>query len=540
MSSKLDQIVKGAAPPTAHIPEPILGTTGVHPSDPTLHLPSSPPQIYLNLLILEASLRSQYLELRARRRQHTFFLSLLTLWIGYFTYALFLAEREDGQGKGGSVYWVVEVGEKLALGGGVVTGILVWGTGQWERGVRWPRRWVGTTNRGLRGFNCKVVVVRRSWWREWLETINFFIAGGLLHNNGSSTYRFVPPSLAGAGDRNGPPNTRPISRNSKDGGLPNIAEHPTAGQEEDLSPGGDTIALLLLPKPFSPSFRENWDLYRTEYWEKENERRKVLLKKINEYEKAERRKISWWKRWFWPSALPHQQDVGKHGHHHHQSKGHLSVPGEKRLRSGSLRSGSHSRTSSRSSTPLGRDEHNLTEGESRGHSRRSSTASNRSSKPRTSSSLTPTGSVIEKNEREKGTGVSGRTRGSSVRTHSGGKDVRPGTPDADKSDGGSTYKRRSLLWEGPEGSSRKRDSFMSDASTESARDELRKEKADQRKEEDKREEARKEETAREEVRREQSESIAQRVREKAKSTAEMAPGEAMIEKPSPREEDVKP
>lgn len=538
MSSKLDQIVKGAAPPTAHIPEPILGTTGVHPSDPTLHLPSSPPQIYLNLLILEASLRSQYLELRARRRQHTFFLSLLSLWIGYFTYALFLAPREDGHGLGGSIYWVLDAAYKLALGGGIITALLVWGTGQWERGVRWPRRWVGTTNRGLRGFNLKVVVVRKRWWTEWSETVNFFVAGGLLHNNGSSTYKYVPPALAGEGGAAGA--GRGSKGGSRDGrsGLPGIAEHPASGREEDLSPGGDTIALLLLPKPFSPSFRENWDLYRTEYWDKENERRKVLLKKVREYEKAERRKVRWWKRWFWPSALPKERDVEKHGHGHgHHSKNHLSVPGEKRLRPGSVRSGSHSRTPSRSTTPLGHEEHNLTEGESRGHSRRSSTASNRS-KPRMSSSLTPTSSVREKNEREKGTGVSGRTRGSSIRTHSGGQDARPTTP-GEHSDSGSTYIRRSLLWEGAEGNTLKRDSFMSDASTESARDELRKEKRDEI-EERKKEEARKEETARRKVRTEQSESIAQRVKENAKGAVEVAAEEAMKEKSGVREEDIKP
>jgi len=61
----------------------------------------------------------------------------------------------------------------------------------------------------------------------------------------------------------------------KNGGhhaLPNIHEDgETAGYEEDLAPGGDYVKLLLLPKPFSPNFRENWDIYRTEYWEKENE-----------------------------------------------------------------------------------------------------------------------------------------------------------------------------------------------------------------------------------------------------------------------------
>ena len=134
--SKLDQIVKGAPPPGTSLPNivsrssspsPALGNadlspsrpgTPLPPSDPLATLPSSPPQIYLNLLILEASLRSQYLTLRARRRQHTFFLLVLTGWITCFFYALFLRPREDGSGMGGSVYWVVEMAEKLALMGG--------------------------------------------------------------------------------------------------------------------------------------------------------------------------------------------------------------------------------------------------------------------------------------------------------------------------------------------------------------------------------------------------------------------------------------
>ncbi|KAI9811122.1 MAG: hypothetical protein M1826_003317 [Phylliscum demangeonii] len=190
-ASKLDQIVKGAAPPKgggARTPRPpsILAGHGSHgnqgssssssssrrsrpagpTSDPLHSLPSSPPQIYLNLLILEASLRAQYLTLRARRRQYTFFLALLSGWLGYFVYALFLAPREDGRGVGGSVYWVVEMAEKVALMGGLVTALLVWGTGQWERGIRWPRRWLAVANRGLRIVNAKVVLTKGGWWSE--------------------------------------------------------------------------------------------------------------------------------------------------------------------------------------------------------------------------------------------------------------------------------------------------------------------------------------------------------------------------------------
>ncbi|KFY75293.1 hypothetical protein V499_04754 [Pseudogymnoascus sp. VKM F-103] len=393
--TRLDQIIKGA--PQGDAPAADT-TTASGVADPLAHLPSSPPQIYLNLLILEASLRAQYLELRARRRQHTFFLTLLALWTGYFAYALFLAPREDGSGVGGSVYWVVEVAEKVCLMGGVVTAVLVWGTGQWERGIRWPRRWVGVTNRGLRGFNYKIVVVKGPWWKEWMSTFSFFFSSGLLLNNGSSTYRYIPPSIA---------NPTPQSNRNSTSGLPNIAEHvPSKGHEEDLSPGGDTISLLLLPKPFSPTFRENWDLYRTEYWERENERRRVLLQKLRKYEREHAKKQSWWKKLLGVQPVLTAKDIEKHGHHHNQSvhrMGHLGLPAdkEKRLRSGSVRSGSHSRTNSRSNTPTpsarGEDEG----GGSTTHSRRSSTASSTAGrKKRPSSNLSTSTATTTRGLRE--------------------------------------------------------------------------------------------------------------------------------------------
>ncbi len=533
MASRLDQIVKGAPAAAPPIPAAIASTSGVHvptsAHDPTINLPSSPPQIYLNLLILEASLRSQYLELRARRRQHTFFLLLLGGWIAYFTYALFLAPHVDvniinelnGLGgetvrkswRLGSRYWVVGLIERLSWLSGVVTALLVWGTGQWERGVRWPRRWLKTTNKGLRGFNCKVVLVKDSWWREWLRFFAFFLRGGLLDSNGSSIYRIIPPHLANeAGNGGQHVGHRPVSSRGKEthDRLPNILEHPSQGIEEDLSPGGDTIALLLLPKPFSPAFRENWDTYRTSYWEAETTRRRALLKKVTAWEREQRRKVSWWKRLFWPQSTFVAADVEKTGKghsHSHSKSGHLSVP-EMRLRSGSVRSGSHSRTSSRSRTPAGREE---TEGGERGHSRRSSTASTRSSKPRSPSNLTPNGSVREK-EREKGTGVSGRTRDTSVRSNSGraNSDGRPTTPGAESDASVAPYKRRSLLFEGPEGSG-KRDSFMSDASTESLRDDIK---------------------------REQKESIAERVSAKTKVAAKEV--EEAAKKKEPKEDGIRP
>lgn len=369
--SNLDQLVKGAPPPEAHFDtqstSPIIPVDALNSStvaDPLASLPSSPPQIYLNLLILEASLRAQWLQLRTRRRQHTFFLTLLTLWLLYFGYALFFAPREDGSGVGGSVYWAVELAEKVCFMGGGILSILIWATGQWERGVRWPRRWVGTTNRGLRGFNCKLVVIKQAWWRELFSTISFLFSYGLFSSTSESSYRFVDHSILKDSEKASGGNNN----------LPNIDEDDAAGYEEDLAPGGDYIKLLLLPKPFSPNFRENWDVFRMDYWEKENERRGILRQRLKDRERKIAKEEGGWLWWTgyrgWKRGK--SSDVEKT---HHTVRRHGSVERDmRRLRAGSVRSGSHSRNSSRSATPT----IELEEGSTRGHVRRGSSASNAS------------------------------------------------------------------------------------------------------------------------------------------------------------------
>ncbi len=322
-------------------------------SDPTSLLPSSPPQIYLNLLILEASLRSQYLTLRARRRQNTFVLTLLAVWIGFCFYLLWLRPREDGKGIGGSQYWLVDMLQKVGFITGVVTALLFWATGQWERGVRWPRRWIGVANRGLRGMNAKIVVIRGPWWRELVEWAHFIVpfSGGLWGGEqGGSSYHFI--------------NVAQENKHSLDGGRPRhrIVEDGKEYAEEDIAPGGDYIKLLLLPKPFTPDFRQEWEVYRNEYWATENERRAELRKRV----RARQREIAreeggwlWWTGWRgWKRARGlngRSADVEKSGHHHGHSPSLSHTGSRKRrpstLQSGRGRDGSHSRSSSRSTTP---------------------------------------------------------------------------------------------------------------------------------------------------------------------------------------------
>lgn len=385
MADPLDSIVKGAplSQSLKDVDAPTSGiTAATKPGDPLSSTPSSPSMIYLNLLILEASLRAQCLELRARRRHHSFFLMLLSLWTLGFGYALFLAPREDGSGVGGSVYWVVEMAEKVCFMGGIVTAVLVWATGIWDRGVRWPRKWFGVSNRGLRGFNCKLVVVKTHWWTEALSTLAWFLTYGLFSNTGSS-YRYVEPSILREVDRELKLTAQGHST------LPILSEdEERGGHEEDVSPGGDYVKVLLLAKPFSPTFRENWELYRTEYWERENERRALIRAKLKDRDRKILKQHGgwfWWLPWRKAAILARYNrslhitgDPEKHSQHHHHAHHprHMAVAGEhRRTRSSSVRRGSVSAASSRSPTPS-------IEVDDASVSRKPSTASNASDKRR--------------------------------------------------------------------------------------------------------------------------------------------------------------
>ena len=343
-SSKLDQIVKGAPPPgtaAALIPSTSPNPAAIFPAQvsasvaatpppdsPSDSPSSSPPHIYLNLLILEASLRSQYLTLRDRRRQNVFFIFLLSAWVAGFTYLLFLRPREDGSGIGGSVYWVVETSEKVALLGGIVTAILTWGTGQWDRGVRWPRRWLNVANRGLRNINAKIVVIKGPWWKELLGYFVFLFPYSALFPPSGEPYVYT---------------TNATSRQRP-------GDEPEQSREEDLSPGGDQIKLLLLPKPFSPDFRENWEIYRLDYWEKENERRSRLRQILRKREAELARKEGGWLWWApWNGRRKTYKQLMPINNEKHQHKQYTEK--DRQRRTSSVRSESHSRNASRSSTP---------------------------------------------------------------------------------------------------------------------------------------------------------------------------------------------
>ncbi|RPA88129.1 hypothetical protein BJ508DRAFT_2844 [Ascobolus immersus RN42] len=256
--------------------------------------PHHPSNIYHNLVLLEYDLRLQYLEQKAIRRLYsTIFYSTITItaWLGnrLFTF-------------GGSPNTIIYAFERIFFFTGLAWLLYFYFSGEYQWKLVYPRKFVHNANRGMRQFNLKLVSVRMSW-RERLE--------GLY-------YQFSPPHIPESRRRYlaPPASSHPVRRKR----APSIAAHqrqrsttpepssvpkrptpsrlgtpssihssseaepdpprsrrpeflisqPEELKPSDLVPCGNYVKLVILPKGFSPEFREGWELYRMEFWEKEN------------------------------------------------------------------------------------------------------------------------------------------------------------------------------------------------------------------------------------------------------------------------------
>lgn len=248
-------------------------------------------------------MRSQYLNHLSRRRKFTFFLVLLCLWTAFFGYRFVVL--------GGSPYYYFSHFEKLGLGGGVGTGMLYYATGLYHKTIVEPRRFVSVANRGLRGFNVKLVKIPLSyrewfcWWWGWY-TFRPLAPSPLAQpppqpgaamasrRPSSSSRRPTPPvpshshnapSLSSVAALQRPLLARKDRRdggggNGADADMDADADADDDDEAEEYLPGGMHLKLVILPKGFSPDFREGWELYRTEYWDKENEARQTRREEL--------------------------------------------------------------------------------------------------------------------------------------------------------------------------------------------------------------------------------------------------------------------
>lgn len=170
--------------------------------------PSHPANVFRNLLIMEEALRVEYTQLRFTRRKYTLFVVLLVASTLYFAYSVFIDP---------SIYRVIHFFNRLFLMISLVTIVLFYISGSYKKTLVHSRKFIHNANKGLRGFNVKLVRVPPTWLEAFADI-------------------FWHPAYA----------SRP----------------------------GRIVKIVLSPRAFNPDTVDGWELYRQEYWNREFERRK--------------------------------------------------------------------------------------------------------------------------------------------------------------------------------------------------------------------------------------------------------------------------
>lgn len=168
--------------------------------------PNSSAAVYRNLLALEQSIRTQYLEMVQKRRKNLTFFVILCMAMAYFSYTVFVEP---------SIYGLFSFLQRVGFISTLITVGLFLLTGLYSQTfVEYPR-FLGSTNKGLRSFNVKVVRVKSTWKEALIRAI----------------------------------------------WAPGYTSRP-----------GRLVKVVLSTRAFSSETIEGWEIYRQEYWEREHDR----------------------------------------------------------------------------------------------------------------------------------------------------------------------------------------------------------------------------------------------------------------------------
>jgi hypothetical protein len=124
--------------------------------------PSSPAQVFRNLLISEESFREQYIILAKSRRKHIIFFSILVGSMTYFTYSVFVDP---------SIYRAINFFDRLMF---MVSGItlgLFYLTGLYNNAFLYSPKFIHNANKGIRTLNIKIVKIPPTWKESILRLV---------------------------------------------------------------------------------------------------------------------------------------------------------------------------------------------------------------------------------------------------------------------------------------------------------------------------------------------------------------------------------
>lgn len=206
-------------------------------------------KIFRNLLILEESLRQQSKDQRVLRRKFTSFLAILAGLEVSTIYSLYFTNSPPT----GFIKIVLQFLFLSIL----VTLTLFNLSGEYRRTIIIPRKFFTSTNKGLRQLNLRLVKVKApisdtfiDYWRTIIRSI---VAIWL--------YLLTPIAKL--------PLTVWLTKKLKE-------------LERSAQPriGATDVKLVLNPRAFNSSIREDWELYRDEFWAREGAKRRHTKEEV--------------------------------------------------------------------------------------------------------------------------------------------------------------------------------------------------------------------------------------------------------------------
>ena len=215
-------------------------------------------QIFKNMLILEESLRQQNAQQSRIKTKYTVFLLCMVAVLLVTTYVWWFGEQAEHSGSK-IEYWRIFCQVVCSID--LLTLVLYYISGEYNRTVAQPRRFLTYTNKGIRRLNIRLVKVHVRTVDRFLDSIKVCLTFPTIMIKWQCRQLL---RLA--------PRWQPLIK------LNNwLVEFQAKLQTSSARGGVEGVKIVLNPRVFSTSTREQWELYRNEFWNKETIRRRRLL-----------------------------------------------------------------------------------------------------------------------------------------------------------------------------------------------------------------------------------------------------------------------
>lgn len=225
------------------------GSDRFHPIGSGYTLTPGAGKVFRNLLILEESLREQNTQQKGLRRKYLTFMAIMCSLIASIAHHLYFVNHE--QQSSTNPLRVILTFVLLAL---VVTLSLYYLSGEYQKTIVLPRKFLSSTNRGLRQLNIRLVKIKIPLTDRLSDSIRNFLLI-IINLCLSLLHRFDPSA-----EKN---------KNSK-------LEVFLVSCQLQCQPriGIADVKLVLNARVFNTDVREGWELYRSEFWIREGVRRR--------------------------------------------------------------------------------------------------------------------------------------------------------------------------------------------------------------------------------------------------------------------------